>query len=59
MENDLIRDHQTIFLTGEDEREKRAELLRYFDQTWRLYAALFQVLQSSLAKIFSTLWRFL
>ena len=49
MENDLIRDHQTILLTGEDEREKRAELIRYFDQTWRLYESLFEVLSNDAA----------
>ena len=49
MGNGLIRDHQTILLTGEDEREKRAELLRYFDQTWRLYESLFEILNNDAA----------
>ncbi|CCN73196.1 5-histidylcysteine sulfoxide synthase [Vibrio nigripulchritudo] len=46
MENDLIRDHQTILLTGESEQEKREELLKYFDQTWRLYESLFEVINN-------------
>mgnify|MGYP006936306763 CR=1 FL=1 len=49
MENDLIRDHQTILLTGENEQDKRKELLHYFDQTWRLYESLFDVINNDQA----------
>ncbi|WP_104401269.1 5-histidylcysteine sulfoxide synthase [Vibrio penaeicida] len=49
MENDLIRDHQTILLTGENEQEKREELRHYFDQTWRLYESLFDVINNDQA----------
>ena len=41
----LTRDHQTILLTGESVSKKREELHEYFEQTWRLYESLFEVIR--------------
>ena len=42
----LTRDHQTILLTGESVSKKREELHEYFEQTWRLYESLFEVINN-------------
>ena len=42
----LTRDHQTILLTGESVSQKREELHEYFEQTWRLYESLFEVINN-------------
>ena len=40
---------RTVLLTGNDAKEKRRELLSYFQQTWTLYESLFDCLASEQA----------
>ncbi|MDX1302251.1 5-histidylcysteine sulfoxide synthase [Photobacterium sp.] len=46
MDTKLIRNTQTILLTGTDQESKRLELKRYFNQTWALYESLFEVVNN-------------
>ena len=42
----IIRDMQTIPLSGTSSEQKRQEIKTYFNQTWRLYESLFEVINN-------------
>ena len=45
----LAEPTRTLLLTGDNEQQKRQELLRYFIQTWEQYESLFNCLNDSRA----------
>ncbi|MCG7495479.1 5-histidylcysteine sulfoxide synthase [Vibrio sp. Of7-15] len=49
MSEGLVKNIQTILLTGDNAEKKRAELIHYFNQTWELYESLFDLINNDAA----------
>lgn len=49
MSEGLVKNIQTILLTGDDIEKKRTELIHYFNQTWALYESLFDLINNEAA----------
>lgn len=49
MSEGLVKNIQTILLTGDDVEKKRTELIHYFNQTWALYESLFDLINNDAA----------